>query len=161
MNQRPKDGTWEGIDIKALPQLRAKRWTLRLPPKDITFDEATARRWYAPVVVQDTITTVNGRYEVKINREKKLEVSVISTLYWIQPRKMVAIRVSWASRDIKVGRAHYSQREIYTPTVLTDYEHTWFFERYRSNGRYCFDERAHAGMRTLEHLRMLKALRFD
>jgi hypothetical protein len=74
---------------------------------------------------------------------------------------MIAVRVWCLSREVVVGKATYSMRETYSYTPITEFEHTWFFERYMSGGQYYLTERPYKGMHLLERLRTMAALRFD
>lgn len=149
------NGVWAGIDAYSLPTLQAKRWTKRVAPTDIVIKEEQGIRYFEPCVKRDTITTVSGSIEVKVNRDLKYETGVSSFLHWIRPRKMLAIRVMWLTQEC-------SGRVInHTHTTLLKAEYTWFYERYMFKGQYNWASNKLAGLEILHCLRTMKELRFD
>lgn len=160
---RNKNGVWTGIkrDKFAIP--RARRWTQHRKLEDIAVAVEQVAEFFTPKVIGDTISTVQGFLQVKLNRHLGYDSRVTSQMYWIENRHIMAIRVVVLTRKLITSsrQSSYSRSSHITPETILEAEQTWFLGHHMSNGNYYWTDCNYEGTAILDRIRTMTELRFD
>jgi hypothetical protein len=154
-----KGTIWENIIVYALARPRADRWTRCFKIEEIALTEKQALLFFKPQIKIDEIIFPQGSLTIKLNRFVSYETSASSSLRWLKPRKIMAVRVKLSTRRIEhspMGKYPYV-----SPESILKMDHTWFFERVMYAGSYYWRENEREGRELLARMILLKELRFD